>query len=120
MNMSGNVVSSEGPKGMSTGSAVVGMLIAGVVGFFLRGVVDTGSLRASSGSGDQEIAVVPQGAVDPSVERFKVLVGTAPVKGKADAKVTIVEFSDFQCPFCSRVVGTMEQIEKAYGKDVRV
>src|SRR6185312_887571 len=37
-----------------------------------------------------------------------------------DAKVTIVEFSDFQCPFCSRAEGTVEQIRKAYGDDVRI
>jgi protein-disulfide isomerase len=43
-----------------------------------------------------------------------------PSKGAADAKVTIVEFSDFQCPFCSRVVPTVEQILKTYPNDVRV
>ena len=41
-------------------------------------------------------------------------------KGGANAKVTIVEFSDFQCPFCSRVVPTLHQIEKEYGDKVRV
>jgi protein-disulfide isomerase len=39
-------------------------------------------------------------------------------KGGANAKVTIVEFSDFQCPFCSRVVPTLHQIEKEYGDKV--
>ena len=41
-------------------------------------------------------------------------------KGGANAKVTIVEFSDFQCPFCSRVVPTLHQIEKEYGDKVKV
>lgn len=50
----------------------------------------------------------------------KVDVGNAPVKGPANAKVTIVEFSDFQCPFCKRGADTMEQILKAYPKDVKV
>src|SRR5689334_5284214 len=71
-------------------------------------------------SGPTEIANVPAGAVDTSVDRFRVPVGTAPVKGNPTAKVTIIEFSDFQCPFCSRVVDTLEQIEKAYPQDVRV
>ena len=34
--------------------------------------------------------------------------------------MTVVEFSDFQCPFCSRVTPTLKQIEEAYGKDVRI
>ena len=51
---------------------------------------------------------------------FKVAVGDAPVKGEPDAKVTIVEWSDFQCPFCGRVIDTVRQIERSYGKDVRL
>ena len=41
-------------------------------------------------------------------------------KGSADALVTIVEFSEFQCPFCSRVLPTVKKIHETYGKDVRV
>ena len=43
-----------------------------------------------------------------------------PVKGPKDALVTIVEFSEFQCPFCKRVGPTMAQINQTYGNDVRV
>src|SRR5581483_3374044 len=43
-----------------------------------------------------------------------------PFKGPADAKVTIVEYSDFQCPFCGRGYQTMEnQVLKDYGDKVR-
>jgi protein-disulfide isomerase len=42
-------------------------------------------------------------------------VGDAPVKGAADAPVTIVEFSDYQCPYCGRyVVETMPRIMAEY------
>ncbi|MBF5041118.1 thioredoxin [Aggregicoccus sp. 17bor-14] len=44
----------------------------------------------------------------------------APVRGPKAAKVTIVEWSDFECPFCGRVTPTLKQIEETYGKDVRV
>jgi protein-disulfide isomerase len=45
---------------------------------------------------------------------------TGPSKGPATAKVTIVEFSDFQCPFCSRGKEAIDQVVKAYGDKVRV
>jgi protein-disulfide isomerase len=43
-----------------------------------------------------------------------------PVRGPADALVTIVEFSEFQCPFCKRVEETLEALLKAHPKDVRL
>jgi protein-disulfide isomerase len=43
-----------------------------------------------------------------------------PSKGPAKAAVTVQVFSDFQCPFCSRVVPTLAQIEKQYAGRVRI
>ena len=42
-----------------------------------------------------------------------------PVKGPKDALVTIVVFSDFQCPFCKRVEDTLKQVSDTYKDDVR-
>jgi protein-disulfide isomerase len=42
-----------------------------------------------------------------------------PAKGNANAPVTIVEFSDFECPFCSRAHQTMQKVEDKYGENVR-
>lgn len=50
----------------------------------------------------------------------KVEIGKSPTKGKADAPITIIEFSDFQCPFCSRANETIEQVKEAYGDKVKV
>jgi protein-disulfide isomerase len=44
----------------------------------------------------------------------------APSKGPAGAKVTLVEFSDFQCPFCSRFFPTLKQVEENFGDKVRI
>ncbi len=43
-----------------------------------------------------------------------------PAKGPANAPVTIVEFSDFECPFCAQVFPTLQLIEARYGDKVRV
>ena len=43
-----------------------------------------------------------------------------PVKGKASAPVTLVEFSDFQCPYCARATPAVKEIESAYPSDVRI
>jgi protein-disulfide isomerase len=43
-----------------------------------------------------------------------------PAKGPADAPVTLVEFSDFQCPFCARVIPTLDQVTAKYGDKVRL
>ena len=51
---------------------------------------------------------------------FAVPVGTSPARGDQAALVTIVEFGDFQCPFCARVQPQLEAVRKRYGKAVRI
>ena len=44
----------------------------------------------------------------------------APAKGGKNAKVVIQEFSDFQCPFCSRVLPTVKQLHDEYKDKIKV
>ena len=53
-------------------------------------------------------------------EVYKADIKGAPIKGAKDALVTIVQYSDFQCPFCSRVEPTIDQVMKEYAGKVRV
>ncbi len=50
----------------------------------------------------------------------KIDITGSPVKGPANAKVTVVEFSDFQCPYCKRGKETMDELLKAYPNDVKL
>ena len=46
--------------------------------------------------------------------------GNSPVRGNPNAAVTIVEFSDFQCPYCSRLQPTLDQVLEAYPDKVKL
>jgi protein-disulfide isomerase len=52
--------------------------------------------------------------------QFAIDPGNAPSAGPKDAKVTIVHYVDYQCPFCARVAPTIDQILKDYPGQVRV
>jgi protein-disulfide isomerase len=57
----------------------------------------------------------------PDLSRvYEISTKGAPSKGPESAPVTIVEFSDFQCPFCARVVLTLKEIERTYKGSVRI
>jgi len=65
-------------------------------------------------------ARAPRGRTGPDPEKVHELpVGKSPVKGPEAAPVTIVEFSDYQCPFCSRSEPLIQDILKAYPTQVR-
>lgn len=60
----------------------------------------------------------PQILLDPM--RIQVAASGAPAHGPESAPVTIIEFSDFQCPFCSRVIPALKRVKKEYGDEVRL
>ncbi|MBT8401699.1 MAG: DsbA family protein [Rhodothermia bacterium] len=53
-------------------------------------------------------------------QQLKVLSKGKPSLGKSSAPVTIVEFSDFECPYCARVVPTVKELLEKYPDDVRI
>lgn len=56
----------------------------------------------------------------PEEPKFDVAVGSGTPMGPTTAKVTIVEFSDFQCPFCSRGRQRVDEIKQKYGDKVKI
>ena len=54
----------------------------------------------------------------PPTDMSKVDMKNGAVKGDINAPVKIIEYSDFLCPFCKRVIPTVNEITKTYGKDV--
>jgi protein-disulfide isomerase len=46
--------------------------------------------------------------------------GDAPVLGKKDAPITLVEFSDFQCPYCQRMAPVLKEVSQKFSDKVRI
>jgi protein-disulfide isomerase len=79
-----------------------------------------GDLAALKKAPPQAAAAQPRRRGPDPDKVYEVAVGKSPAKGPANAPVTIVEFSDFQCPYCSRVGPTLQKVLEDYPKDVRV
>ena len=56
----------------------------------------------------------------PPAIRVEVSTEGAPIRGAADASVTVVEFSDFECPFCKQTHPTLKQLLELYPGRVRL
>ena len=69
----------------------------------------------------KKVQTMPAGrpAVDPN-KVHEIPLADSPFKGEKKAKVAIVEFSDFQCPFCARSTAFTKEISDAFPKDVKV
>jgi protein-disulfide isomerase len=65
-------------------------------------------------------AAAPAAANEEDSKPANVAIGDSPVKGDAKAPITIVEFSDYQCPFCGRVEGTLTQVMNDYKGKVKL
>ena len=106
-------------------SVIIALIVGGVVGFAVGSM-----FKSSSGSGSNTVAVAPSPS-NPSPSRpsgapagdettFRVPLEESASKGATSALVTLVEFSDYQCPFCSRGHNPVVQLQKDYGEKLRV
>ena len=87
--------------------ARVGVLVASIIAFVLGWVV----FRVT----DSLSPPVPVGAtlirpVDPARDH---------IRGKPDAPLTLVEYGDFECPFCSRATGGIDEVRAHFGDELR-
>jgi protein-disulfide isomerase len=103
-----------------------GLGVSATPTFFINGrkLVGAQDLSAFTAIVDEELGIskksVPSRDHDESVDLRKARLDGAPVRGAPEAPVTIVEFSDFQCPFCAAVRPTLEQLLREYPGQVRL
>ena len=97
----------------------VGAIILAVL--FLISIFTDWFSVGSSGSNNVVAPTAGQGQQQAPVIDTKALLDDDPVKGDSKAPITVIEFSDFQCPFCERFyTQTLPQIEENYIKTGKV
>ncbi len=122
---SNSFVNSLPPKTAFIGGIVTAILLLGTLGFIVLGAC---MLSGSCGAGG---SAAPSGYVAPTAPPTGMpddeFVGPIPpvtdddhVLGDRNAPVTLVEYSDFECPFCSRFFPTVKQIAAEYPRQVRI
>ncbi len=105
---------------VSKGAAAISIIMALVLGFVVGNITGSKAPAEPGEVNSEATANNGGGGGGRQADAERIPVGNSPMNGPASALVTIVEFSDFQCPFCSRVEETMRRIRQEYGNDVRI
>lgn len=114
-----------GAKTMFFSGLFLGVAVSAVIGFGLTFSLMAGGKLPALGNtavnnptiptvNDPTVPTAPAGPVKPVDEKVD------HIKGAKDAKVTLVEYSDFECPFCSRHLPSIDQALKDFPQDVRL
>ena len=108
------------------GFFINGQFLAGAFPFeFFKEIIDKQIDGTSSSECTSYSADLQKYCSDPQNLNFNPVAKEVDVKnmvatGAKNAKVTIVEFSDFECPFCIRAYPTVRQVLKEYKDDVKL
>ena len=89
--------------------ATVGVLLAAVLATLLGWLLFQAG-RVLRGEGDADLPRTLAEPVDP---------GRDHLRGPADAPLTLVEYGDFECPFCARATGVARELREQLGDDLR-
>lgn len=100
----------------------LGIAVASTMGL---GLVVGGVLKGGAPSAAVAVAPVPTPNLpsgqepQPQAQPVKPVVDADHIRGNKDAKVTMIEYSDFECPFCKRFTPSVDQALKDFPNDVR-
>ncbi len=90
--------------------AKIGVLMASTIAFLLGWAI----FRARDARARARGQVRGPRPLDPPVDPAR-----DHIRGRVDAPMTLVEFADFECPFCGRATGTIEELRERFGERLR-
>ena len=117
-------MASETDKAKSTNRILIVALI--IASFFLGSLTNKVSYLEKGKTNLDTRTVLPKAAPDkqqPAAEtpsgKIKPVTDKDHIRGNKNAKLTLVEYSDFECPFCKRFHPTMQELLKTYEDKIR-
>ncbi len=116
-----NVFSSLKPKTLFILGIVASFLVVFTIGFFvlLANVLGDDEKQTNKISNTNSNKPSAQAPAPPAGGKVNVQIADSDhIRGSINAPVKIVEFSDYQCPFCNKFHPTMEQVVAEYGDQV--
>lgn len=119
-----SIIQSNNKKSISTGAIIALVAVVAIAAFFAGSyfsnlntdTVTKSELDSAVAKLEAKIASIPtSGQPTQPPQPIKISLDDDPVRGNPDAPITILEFSDFQCPFCARFYGqTLPSIKEEY------
>ncbi|MBA2661502.1 MAG: thioredoxin domain-containing protein [Bradymonadaceae bacterium] len=108
----------------SSGGTAMAFIATALIAFVLGWVVGSKNIDPSGDSRSAAVgaasAPTEGGAAASGVDSTKLPIADSPIRGNANAPITVVDFSSLQCPFCSRGNDTLKQLLEKYPNDVRI
>ncbi|MEW6407609.1 MAG: DsbA family protein [Patescibacteria group bacterium] len=98
-------------------SVPLAIIIAGVM---IAGVVIYSNNKKTNLAGEVQKPIVKQGQTEDASKVYEVNIDDDAVKGNLDAKITIIEFSDYQCSYCAKAEATLKKVFETYGDKVKL
>lgn len=90
-----------------------------IAGALIAVAVYFGGAKGPNTVSTQKTDTAPGQAAQKAVGQVRAVTNSDHIRGPKNAKVTVIEYSDLECPFCKRFHATMQQLLKEYPNDVR-